>query len=114
MISSYSSLPAADKEDDKQEENEKPRRDSGESASSQLSEMGVEVMDAGKLTEDFASATAPRLKPPGISTRTSKTETRVVYELIYEKDRWRLAVPPKADALDSTNEAIQMALQRQM
>lgn len=113
-IASYSSLPAAGKGDSEEQDRDKPRSASGDSAESQLSDMGIEVMDAEQMTEDFATANAPRLKPPGISTRTSKTETKVVYELMYEKDRWRLAAPPKADALESTNMAMQMALKRQM
>ncbi|WP_442483421.1 hypothetical protein [Aeoliella sp. SH292] len=113
----FSFLPAPKKSQEESEgteaESSDPRNDNMGELNSNLKEMGVEVLDPEKLKSDLEKAAGSRITPPAMS-QTVNTEKHVTYELIYENDRWRLARPPAADALESTNIAIQQALQRQL
>jgi hypothetical protein len=113
----FSFLPAPKKSQDESEstgaESTDPRNEEVGELNSNLKEMGVEVLDPEKLKRDLEMAAGGRVKPPAMS-QTVNTEKHVTYDLMYENDRWRLARPPAADALESTNIAIQQALQRQL
>lgn len=117
QTTTFSFLPAPKKSKEESEsteaESSDPRNDKMGELNSNLKEMGVEVLDPEKLKNDLEKAAGGRITPPAMS-QTVNTEKHVTYDLIYENDRWRLARPPAADALESTNIAIQQALQRQL
>jgi hypothetical protein len=118
QVSSYSFLPTPKPEGDEEPEEtvpetSEPEKDPLGELGSNLKEMGVEVLDPEQMKKDLEKAAGGRVGPP-VMRQTVKGEKRVNYELIYENDRWRLARPPAADALESTNIAIQQALQRQL
>jgi hypothetical protein len=118
QISSYSFLPAPKPEGEEEPEDtgydsNDPSKDPLGELGSNLKDMGVEVLDPEQMKEDLDKAAGGRVGPP-VMRQTVKGEKHVTYDLIYENDRWRLARPPAADALESTNIAIQQALQRQL
>lgn len=118
QVSSYSFLPAPKPEGEEEPEEKgydssDPSKDPLGELSSNLKDMGVEVLDPEKMKKDLEKAAGGRVGPP-VMRQTVQAEKHVNYDLIYENDRWRLARPPAADALESTNIAIQQALQRQL
>lgn len=117
QTTSFSFLPSSKKSKaesgDPSDDSSDPRNEKMGELNSNLKEMGVEVLDPEKLRDDLQNASDGRLTPPAMS-QTVNTEKHITYDLIYENDRWRLARPPAADALPSTNIAIQQALQRQL
>ena len=78
-----------------------------------LGEAGYEVLDPSRMAEDFARATKPGMTVPGSVAGAIESRNEVIYDLIYENNRWRMAVPPSVDSLQSTNEAMKIALERQ-
>ncbi|MCO6047210.1 hypothetical protein NG895_25200 [Aeoliella sp. ICT_H6.2] len=117
--SSYSFFPAKPSEEEEEEEDgekdsQKSRNSLG-STEEELDSMGIEILDPSKVDKDLAEAFAPKpkLKPLDTTARTIRNDTHVTYQLVYEKDRWRLASPPAADAMQATNMAIEQALKRQ-
>lgn len=111
---SYSFFPAkGDDEDEAEQGNKQPPTSPLGSTSDELEAMGVEVLDPAMVDSDLAGAFETKLKPLAPTTRTIDNDTKVVYQLIYDRDRWRLAVPPAADSMQATNMALEQALKRQ-
>lgn len=79
-----------------------------------LEDMGFEVLDPELVGEDFSKAmSGPRLQSPKLASEKVTAEKIVEYKLIFENDRWRMASPPPAEAPESANYALDLALKRQ-
>ncbi len=115
--SSYSALTSS-KDDDEEEKKKKDKRDKAdqlapEDKQAELEAMGYEVLDPALVDKNLADATTPNVRTPDFSTRTISTDTAVEYELVFENNQWRMAGPPPADAPESANIAMDLALKRQ-
>lgn len=117
LETSYSALPSEKSEDQAAEEEQTREEHNNRRAANidayGVTEDGVEVLDSDLLAEPPAGSSTGRAMAPDISTRTITGKNITKYELIYERDLWRLASPPKADAPESANAAMERALKRQ-
>ncbi|WP_145251752.1 hypothetical protein [Aeoliella mucimassa] len=107
---SYSSLRTESSDDEA--ETEEP----DQSPVDPLESLGKEEKDLlgdDSIGEEFLKPTSPKLDLPRAITKPIERSKTVTYQLIFENNRWRMAVPPSKDSLDSTNLAMQMALDRQ-
>lgn len=113
--SSYSYLPPKRKEGEEEAESKGLPQSNplGETKGEQLKSMGLEVFDESTVDEDLANAFGPQLKPLEAPPRTIDSDTHIVYELVYEKDRWRLASLPPTDVMEATTVVMEQALKRQ-
>lgn len=113
--SSYLSLSSAkqDEEETAGAASDEEKGDLNSSVPQELESMGIEVLDPEMAEEDFAKAVAPRVRVPDFSTRQNSANTETIYDLVFENNRWRMAGPPAADAPESSNDAITVALKRQ-
>ncbi len=116
--SSYSALTSSKEDEEDREDERSNKRGSDndaltEETQANLESIGYEVLDPALVNKDIADAAAPRIRAPDYSTRTITTDTVVVYDLVFENNRWRMAAPPSADTPESTNIALDLALKRQ-
>jgi len=117
LETSYSALPSEKKEAEAaEEEQQRDERDERRAANMDaygVTEDGVEILDSDLLVDAPTGTANGRAMTPDISTRTITGKNVTKYELIYDRDLWRLASPPKADAPESANAAMERALKRQ-